>query len=892
MTKSGMSASEIRESFLAFFKSKQHKIVNSASLLPESPNLLFTNAGMNQFVPIFLGERIPQFRRAADTQKCIRAGGKHNDLDDVGFDTYHHTFFEMLGNWSFGDFFKKEAIEFAWELLTKVWHFPKGRLYVTVYSPDKDDPAKFDEEAYRIWENIFIAENINPLIHIKKFGKKDNFWMMGETGPCGPCTEIHIDLTANGDTNGELVNKDSPFCMEIWNLVFMQFNASADGRFEELSAKYVDTGMGLERIAGIINTTKNFTDFSHAPSNYNSDLFNGIFKKIEQLSGKFYTGSVPKSRQNMSDQENIDFGFRVLADHIRALTFAIGDGILPSNEGRHYVLRRILRRAVIFAKRIDMPRASLSQLAEIVINDMLNMFPELLKNKEIILRTINAEELMFEKTLDRGVALLEKMLNETTNNILSGENAFLLYDTYGFPLDLTQLIASEHGIKVDEDSFKIELAKQRERARKSQKKTTINISSDKLSDSINEFIGYDLSSTQDISAKIVQIVDNKDDIYIVTDRTPFYAEMGGQVGDSGTLIFDNKNYNIVNTIHNNDGNHFHIIKKGDDINCDEFRVGESVVLSIDLEKRKEIQRHHTATHLLHAALVKVLGSHIKQSGSYVSNSGLRFDFNHFAAMSQIEIERVEKLVNAWILENMHVTINNMRFKDIPEQCVALFNEKYGETVRVVSIENNGIIHSMELCGGCHVHATGELGYFKIIKESAIAAGIRRLEAMVGYADLEYIESMFDLIKNLEMEFSVSDSEILRKITQQKHDADKISRRLKCILQKENSHRLNSAITNATVENGLRCASGIFEVESVGDIRSLAQSAIKSGCDNVIFFGNLENSAVAAIQCSENAIKSGIYASDIAKGIAAKYNSKGGGSKNFGMVNLPNRIENI
>ena len=390
-----MNSTELRKSFLDFFEQKGHRIVPSASLLPESPNLLFTNAGMNQFVPILLGERAIQFSRAADTQKCIRAGGKHNDLEDVGFDTYHHTFFEMLGNWSFGDYFKGESIEFAWELLTKIWHFPKERLYVTVYSPGPGEPAEFDREAYDYWARIFEEEGLDGAEHILKFGKKENFWMMGDTGPCGPCSEIHIDLTKNGDGGGRLVNRDSPLCMEIWNLVFMQFNAQADGTFSPLKNKHVDTGMGLERVAGIVKTTDNFSNFSQPPSNYDSDLFTYIFDKITTLCGKIYRGTVAANRESMAEQEKIDFAFRVIGDHIRALTFAIGDGILPGNEGRHYVLRRILRRAIIFAKRLQFSAGDFTILAEAAIEKMASIFPELQRNRLIILETIGAEEAMF-----------------------------------------------------------------------------------------------------------------------------------------------------------------------------------------------------------------------------------------------------------------------------------------------------------------------------------------------------------------------------------------------------------------------------------------------------------------------------------------------------------------
>lgn len=463
-----MNAAEIRQSFLDFFADKKHTIVPSVPLLPTAPNLLFTNAGMNPFVPYFLGEQTSPEKRVANTQKCIRAGGKHNDLEDVGFDTYHHTFFEMLGNWSFGDYFKKEAIEWAWELLTDIWQFPKERLYATVYKPDDNEPAIFDQEAWDFWANIFQAEGLDPHKHICYGNKKDNFWMMGETGPCGPCSEIHIDLTPNGDSKGTLVNVDSPFCMEIWNLVFIQYNATDTGDFLPLSAQYVDTGMGLERIAGIMATTKHFHDFSSLPSNYNSDLFTSLFDALKKDSGHHYKGIIAQNRNQLSENECKDSAFRILADHARTIVCSIADGILPGNEGRHYVIRRILRRAVLWANRIGLPQGSFAKLCDPVIEKLSPIFPELIHQRKTIQKVLANEEETFSRTLDRGLQLFDKM-TVNSSQCLSGKDAFTLYDTYGFPLDLTQLIAQERNLSVDLEGFDQEMKIQQNRARAAQK---------------------------------------------------------------------------------------------------------------------------------------------------------------------------------------------------------------------------------------------------------------------------------------------------------------------------------------------------------------------------------------------------------------------------------------
>ncbi|MGA7276067.1 MAG: alanine--tRNA ligase, partial [Candidatus Udaeobacter sp.] len=559
-----MTSLEIRQSFLDFFREKKHTIVPSSSLLPGAPNLLFTNAGMNQFVPIFLGQQKPTWNppRVADSQKCIRAGGKHNDLEDVGLDTYHHTFFEMLGNWSFGDYFKKEAIEWAWELLVESWKFPAQRLYATVYKPGPGEPSEFDQEAYEHWARLFREADLDPKIHVLSSGKADNFWMMGDTGPCGPCSEVHMDLTPDGDTRGALVNKGDPRCIEIWNLVFIQFNANPDGTFTPLPQRHVDTGMGFERAVAIIQGTKNLTDFSGIVSNYETDIFRPIFDELEKLSGKKYGSTSPivgqahrlpdmeggsrSGRPTIDPElEKIDIAFRVIADHIRALSFAIADGIIPSNEGRGYVLRRILRRAVRYGRTLGFHEPFFFKLVDVVAKTMGGVFPEIRAKQKSIEETIRREEEAFNKTLDKGIEEFEAMMRGMNNDaslvaplggwpILPGRSVFKLYDTYGFPLDLTELMARERGFIVDVTEFEKLMEQQRERARKAQKKEEISVEEGELKAEATKFLGYDFLEAE---AVVETVLPSKksDEVNIVVDRTPFYAEMGGQVGDRGLL---------------------------------------------------------------------------------------------------------------------------------------------------------------------------------------------------------------------------------------------------------------------------------------------------------------------------------------------------------------------
>ncbi len=868
-----MDSAEIRKSFLEFFKSKGHTIVPSASLMPTSPNLLFTNAGMNQFVPYFLGEEKNPFLRAADTQKCIRAGGKHNDLEDVGFDTYHHTFFEMLGNWSFGDYFKKEAIAWAWELLVDVWKFPKERLYATVYEPAEGDPADFDSEAYGYWVEIFNGCGLDPEVHIKKCGKKDNFWMMGETGPCGPCSEIHIDLTPNGDTNGSLVNSGSPLCIEIWNLVFMQFNAQPDGTFVPLKNKNIDTGMGFERVAGIIATTKNFTDFSQLASNYNSDLFTDIFKHITFMSGKSYAGTLPRDPRDMSAQELTDCVFRVLADHIRTLTFSIADGIIPGNEGRNYVLRRILRRAVMYGKRLGLERGFFSRLTEPVIKKMSPYFPELEEQRKMIVKTIEAEETSFARTLDRGLELLDRIT--TTDGKISGEQAFTLYDTFGFPIDLTQLIARERNMPVDLEGFEREMEKQRQRARDGQTREVISISDLGEVEHATQFIGYGSDNFSNFTTTISAILEDENADYVILPQTPFYAEKGGQVGDTGFIEIDGVAHEVFDTKSDNANHILHKVRKG------VFKrnmIGREVVVSVDALRRRSIQRHHTATHILHWAMRQVLGNHIRQAGSYVDDERLRFDFTHYEAPTQEQLHEIERLSNYKILINEPVSWRVLPRNEVPPECMALFSEKYGAVVRMVEVGD----FSKELCGGTHVSALGEIGFIKILSEGAISAGTRRIEAVAGIAALKRVYGMQSMLGEISRELSCKTEEApvrLQKLIAANRELEKELKGFR----KENAGKMAKSLANNAVLSEAKTPFmvAVVEAENPAMMRELAVDAVKERSDGVAVLGAaFGEKATVLVLCSPDAVNAGVKAGDIVRELAAKLGGKGGGKPDF------------
>lgn len=736
-----MTSSEIRQSFLDFFASKQHTAVPSASLMPQSPGLLFTNAGMNQFVPYFLGtEKAPYSpARAADTQKCIRAGGKHNDLEDVGYDTYHHTFFEMLGNWSFGDYFKKEAIAWGWELIVDVWGVPAERLYATVYAPSEGDPSSFDQGAYDFWAAHFESKGLDPKKHIINGNVKDNFWMMGETGPCGPCSELHVDLTPNGDSEGKLVNMDSDLCIEIWNLVFIQYNAEADGSFRDLPAKHVDTGMGFERACSLIQNTKGFTDFSQKPTNYATDVFQPIFRTLEKLSGKMYQDIYPESvdsdKSLLSNEMKEAIAFRVIADHIRTLSFSLADGILLGNTGRNYVLRRILRRAVRYGRTLGFSsqQTFLPELVDTLVEEFGAVFPELKKRSAAIKENLQREEGSFNETLDRGLAMFEQEIADGKQP-LCGEFAFKLYDTFGFPIDLTQLLCAERGLKVDMTTFEQHMEAQRERARSARTQQLVR-AADIATEASTAFTGFDEDET---SATVLEIHTQDDAQLIITDRTPLYTEMGGQLGDQGTLTVNGTQYPI-SAVQQLSAARAHSLPLDAQI-----AIGDEVTLRLDPTRRRPIEAHHTATHLLHWALHEIVSTDAAQQGSMVSRTRLRFDFNS-GALTPEQIDAIENKVNACIEAGEPVSWQEVPHADIKDRkdIQQFFGDKYGEIVRVVQIGGvPGTLdgYSMELCGGTHVRNTKDIGIFKIKSEGAIASGVRRIEALCGTAAYDWVRS--------------------------------------------------------------------------------------------------------------------------------------------------------
>ena len=864
------SSRQIRQEFLDFFKAKEHFIVSSASLMPDTPNLLFTNAGMNQFVPIFLGEQNCPYKpgRAVNTQKCIRAGGKHNDLEDVGMDTYHHTFFEMLGNWSFGDYFKEKAIEWAWELLTEVWGFPKERLYATVYMPGNGEPGEFDQEAHDCWAAIFEKAGLDPSIHVVNGGKKDNFWMMGETGPCGPCSELHIDLTPQGDTKGKLVNADSAQCIEIWNLVFIQYNANTDGSFKPLEAEHVDTGMGFERVAAIIQSTSNFSDFDGLVSNYDTDVFKLIFSEIEKLSGKKYTATLPSV--DPTEQEKIDVAFRVIGDHIRTLSFSIADGIQPGNTDRNYVLRRILRRAVRYGRTLGFQKPFFYKLVDVLIETMGDIFPELNQRKELVQSTIRAEEKSFNRTLDRGIELFHEEVDKLSGHKeLGGGFAFKLYDTYGFPLDLTQLMAKEAGLTVDNIGFDKLMETQRERARAAQKKEVITVST--LSKDVStEFSGFGDLLTK---ARVLEVVREKKQVAVALDRSTFYAEMGGQAGDTGTMSVNGQTWIVTDT--QKIGAAFLHYLKGDTAPDQ----GAEVELAVDAVRRASIQRHHTATHLLHWALHEVTSPESTQKGSYVGPEKLTFDFN-CQPPSSGQVADIERLVNERILENELVSSIEISHEEVRDRddILQFFGDKYGGLVRVVQIGGdigrlNG--YSMELCGGTHTQATGELGLFHITAESAIAAGVRRVEAVTGMVAAQHAradaERIIDLAEMLNSPIKSIEEKILKALEQ----AKKMEKEIKSIQQSRAMDIANELKSKAKTSGGIQFITANLG-EADGNFAQSVADALKSQFDGVVVLGAIGNdSAVLVATVSESHIGK-VQAGTIVQAIAPIVGGKGGG----------------
>ena len=858
-----MTANEIRDSYKKFFESKGHVIVPSAPMvIKDDPTLMFTNAGMNQWKDIILGTKDPEPRRRTDSQKCLRVSGKHNDLEEVGHDTYHHTMFEMLGNWSFGDYFKEKAIDYAWEYLVDVLKLNPADLYVTVFEGSPEDGIPRDEEAAKYW-----AKHL-PTDHIIDGNKHDNFWEMGETGPCGPCSEIHVDSRSNEEKaqipGRELVNKDNPQVIEIWNIVFMQFQRKSDGSLSPLSMHVIDTGMGFERLVRMLQG-KN--------SNYDTDIFQPTIKEIERLSGKKYGFTTPSGENGeaTTEQEKIDIAMRVIADHMRAVAFSIADSQLPGNAKAGYVIRRILRRAVRYAYTfLDQKEAFIYKLLNTFIHEMGGAYPELTAQRELIARVMKEEEDSFLRTLEKGINLLTTEMDELKaqgKTELSGKEAFRLFDTYGFPLDLTELICREHGFSVDEKQFEEEMAQQKARARNAA--AVENSDWVVLREGEQEFVGYDYTEYECHILRYRKVTQKKNTFFeLVLDHTPFYGEMGGQVGDQGVLVTEDETIDVVDTKRENNQS-IHIVKQLPK------NVEADFMACVDTDKRDASAANHTATHLLDYALKQVLGEHCEQKGSYVSPNTLRFDFSHFQKVTDDELRQVERLVNDMIRQDFSCG----EYRDTPLEeakemgAVALFGEKYGDKVRVIKFGP-----SCEFCGGIHATSTGRIGFFKIISESSVAAGVRRIEALTGKRCEETIYLLEDTVRDLKAMFN--NAKDLRGVVEkyiQEHDVMK--KQMENFRQQTVARLANSLIEGAQTVNGVKVVKAVLPVEpaSAKDIVFKVRAAIpeKLLC---VLGSTYENKPLLSIMLSDDMVKD--YELNAGKIIreAAKLIKGGGGGQ--------------
>jgi len=847
-----MKAQELRQLFFEFFESKGHKIVPSAPMVVKNdPTLMFTNAGMNQFKDIFLGNQQPAYRRVANSQKCLRVSGKHNDLDEVGHDTYHHTMFEMLGNWSFGDYFKKEAIEWAWELLVGKLGIPEDRLYTTVFEGSREDGVLRDDEAFGYWEKCFK----NPENRILEGSKKDNFWEMGETGPCGPCSEIHVDIRDDEERakipGHKLVNKSHPHVIEIWNLVFIQYNRKSDGSLDPLPAKHVDTGMGFERLCMIIQGKK---------SNYETDIFQSLIKEISRITGKVY-----------GQNEKIDVALRVIADHIRAVSFSVADGQLPSNNKAGYVIRRILRRSVRYGyNSLGIEEPFMYKLVPVLAETMGSHYPELVSGKDHIAKIIFEEETAFLRTLGKGLKMIEKTitdLKKENKNVLPGREAFELYDTFGFPVDLTRLILKENDMGLDQTGFEEEMKKQKDRSRDD---ASVQADDWVILSNVEgtEFTGYE--TTEDV-IRITRYrkvkIKGKENCQLVFNKTPFYAEAGGQAGDTGLIISGNEKTEILDTIKENN-QIIHLSNKVPSDPTSDFRA------VVNLEKRLMTANNHTATHLLHFALRSVLGNHVEQKGSLVNPDRLRFDFSHFSKLTNEELSQVEKLVNRMVRENSksHITTGVTMEKARSMGAMALFGEKYGETVRVVEFGN-----SVELCGGTHVESTGSIGIVKIVSEGAIAAGIRRIEAVTASKAEDYINEKLDVIEGLTSMLKTSVG-IVDKVEKIMTENSSLKKSIEKFQSRETAVMAKDLREKSVLINNVNFISGQPEVESTDILKNIALQARGNSDNFVVALGSsVAGKAYVIVMVSENLIKEKqINAVSIINEIAGTINGGGGG----------------
>ncbi|KYP14817.1 MAG: alanine--tRNA ligase [Flavihumibacter sp. CACIAM 22H1] len=866
-----MTSAEIRKAFLDFFASKGHTIVPSAPIVVKNdPTLMFTNAGMNQFKDYFLGNKKAPFTRVADTQKCLRVSGKHNDLEEVGVDTYHHTMFEMLGNWSFGDYFKKEAIEWSWELLTDIYKIPKDRLYVTVFEGDPAENLPPSTIALAKWKEL-VAED-----HIVYGNKKDNFWEMGDTGPCGPCSEVHVDCRPDAERalvpGRELVNKDHPQVIEIWNNVFIQYNRKKDGSLEPLPSTHVDTGMGFERLVRVLQGK---------PSNYDTDVFTGTIAATEKITGKTY---------GFSDNR-ADIAFRVIADHIRAIGFTIADGQLPSNTGAGYVIRRILRRAVrYYYSYLDYKQPLLFQLIPVLAKQFETVFPELAQQQDFVCKVVKEEEDAFLRTLEKGLKKMDDIIAGSPSGI-NGAAAFELYDTYGFPLDLTMLIARENKLEVDEEGFKKEMQEQKDRSRAA---TAVD-TEDWVSFQDNQssvFVGYD---QLEVETKLIRYrkvtAKGKEAYQLVLATTPFYAESGGQVGDTGILSFEGEEIRIVDTKKENDLI-IHVAEKLP------VNISGIVRARVDQVRRQHIAVHHSATHLLHAALRAVLGAHVAQKGSLVNAEQLRFDFSHFAKVGEDELLRIEALVNDKIRQNWPVLIREMAKEEaVAMGAMALFGEKYADLVRVVTIDP---AYSIELCGGTHVKATGELGYFKIVGESAVAAGVRRMEAVAGVAFSAWLTEQVNQLDAVKQAFR-NPKELGKSIDAALAENLQLKKQLESLENRALVGIRNELLAKDEIINGITFIGDIVEVGNADALKKLCFD-LKNNLNDylVVLAANIGGKPSVAISIADTVVAAhGLDAGKLIKEkVAPLIKGGGGGQKNLATAggqeagNLPAVIEAI
>ena len=856
-----MKSQDIRKQFLQFFESKGHLIVPSAPIvLKDDPTLMFNNSGMAQFKEYFLGNGTPKSKRIADTQKCLRVSGKHNDLEDVGFDTYHHTMFEMLGNWSFGDYFKKEAINWAWELLTEVYKIPKENLYVSVFEGNPDENVPFDQEAWDIWKGLIDEDRIIL------GNKKDNFWEMGDQGPCGPCSEIHVDIRSNEEkalvSGKSLVNNDHPQVVEIWNNVFMEFNRKADGSLEKLPAQHVDTGMGFERLCMALQGKT---------SNYDTDVFTPLIEKVEQITGVHYVGT-SRDLSLSQQEEKTNIAIRVIVDHVRAVAFAIADGQLPSNTGAGYVIRRILRRAIRYGFTfLNTKEPFINKLVEVLANQMGEFFPEIKSQQQLVTNVIREEEASFLRTLDQGLQLLDKVISESKEEIISGAKAFELYDTFGFPKDLTALILKEKGMSFNESEFDAAMQEQKNRSRAASEVSTEDWKV-LIPGNVETFVGYDQTENEVKITRIRKVDSKKDGILyqIVLDNTPFYPEGGGQVGDKGTLVSANETIDIIDTKKENNLI-LHFAKQLPE------NIEASFIAKVNTDLLTSTSKNHSATHLMHLALRTILGTHVEQKGSLVNPNYLRFDFSHFSKVTDDQIKEVEAFVNARIEEQLPL----IERRSIPiqqaldEGAMALFGEKYGDNVRAIKFGQ-----SMELCGGIHVKNTAEIWHFKILSEGAVAAGIRRVEAITGEAVQQFYVNQENTLAEIK-EALKNPQDILKSVTSLQDDNVKLKKQIEQLLKEKIEGLKNNLVSEFQEINGIHFLAKQVDL-SMSATKDLAQAIGSFKSNSFVFLASIEDNT-PNIHCyisKELVTEKALNAGNVIRELGKYIDGNGGGQPFF------------